>query len=303
MKKPLRNFVLLILGLLLLAPVFAYWAINSWLESSGGRQMLEKNLSARTGMKVILGGEFDLMLLPDIGVSGTDLVIESPASESQVSEGPLASSEEYEISVALKPLFNGQLQIDWIRLSGGEIHPGRYQGRQTMAGAETAGAVLIPEIKELTIRDFRVVPPGAVNGGVSVGVLKVTDFADNRSAPFVLEIQDLATAQGSILLDMQKSSLNLNELSLERSGQRLTGDACMSIGDPFSLHLVLEAERLDLDLLRKELPDADAWAGSGEDSTPFDVRVRLSVAELVAAGAVARGVVLSLGQEPVCGSD
>lgn len=299
MKKPVRNLLLLLIGLLILAPPAAYWAVDAWLESSGGRQMLAKNLSERTGMSVTLGGEFDLMLLPDIGVNGTDLFIESPLADQ-----PFASSAEYEISVALKPLLNGQVQVDWIRLSGGEIHPGRYRAVQPVAGEEKeAGTVRIPKIEELTIRDFRIIPPGSDSGGIQVSAFQVSGFADRRSAPFSLEIRELFSAEGSILLDMQGSSLQLNELSLERTGQRVTGDACMHIGDPFSLHLVLEAQQLDLDLLRQDLPDTDSWAGDGGEGAPADIRVRLSVDELLASGGVARGVVLSLGQEPVCGSD
>ena len=299
MKKPVRNLLLLLLGLLILAPPLAYWAIDAWLESSGGRQMLAKNLSERTGMNVTLGGEFDLMLLPDIGVTGTDLAIESPLADQ-----PFASSAEYEISVALKPLFNGQVQVDWIRLSDGEIHPGRYRAVQPVAGdKQETGTARIPKIEELTIRDFRIIPPGSDDGGIQVSAFQVSGFADRRSAPFSLEILELFSAQGSILLDMQGSSLQLKELRLERSGQRVTGEACINIGDPFSLHLVLEAQQLDLDLLRQDLPDADSWAGNGGEGAPADIRVRLSVDELLAAGAVARGAVLSLGQEPVCGSD
>jgi uncharacterized protein involved in outer membrane biogenesis len=298
-KKPARNLLLLLLGLLILAPPVAYWAIDAWLESSGGRQVLAKNLSERTGMNVTLGGEFDLMLLPDIGVTGTDLAIESPLADQ-----PFARSAEYEISVALRPLLNGQLQVDWIRLSGGEIRPGRYRAGPPVAGEKKeAGTVRLPRIEELTIRDFRIIPPGSDNEGIEVSAFRVSGFADRRSAPFSLEIRELFSAQGSILLDMQDSSLQLKELSLERSGQRMTGEVCMNIGDPFSLHLVLEAQQLDLDLLRQDLPDTGSWAGDGGEGAPADIRLRLSVDELLAAGAVARGAVLSLGEEPVCGSD
>ena len=70
----LKRAVVLVVVLLLL-PVGLYWLADAWLESSGGRQMLEQELGARFGMSVSLEGEFDLMLLPDIGVSGTELVI------------------------------------------------------------------------------------------------------------------------------------------------------------------------------------------------------------------------------------
>lgn len=298
MKKPIRNLLLLLLAAVVIAPPVAYWAVDGWLESSGGREMLEKNLAKRTGMKVRLGGEFDLMLLPDIGVSGTDLVIESP-----LSDDPLARSAEYEISVALKPLFDGLVQIDWIRLSGGEIYPHRYAGSQAADDTGDSRGVRLPEIQELSIRNFKVVLPGAGNEELTVKVLEISDFADRRSAPFLLEIQDLLSARGRVLLDLQESRLDLQALSLERSGQRLTGDACMIIGEPFSIHLVLKGERVDFDLLRKNLPGSDAWAGESAQESNTDLRVRVSVDELVAAGAVARGVVLSLGQEPVCGSD
>lgn len=297
MRKPVRIFLLVLLGLLVLTPPAAYWAIDAWLESSGGRQMLEKSLSARIGMKVILGGEFDLMLLPDIGVSGTDLRIESAFDE-----GPFAISSEYEISVALRPLFRKQLLADWIRLTGGEVHPGRYRPGPSPQGSDGGGPVQLPEIGELTIRDFRLVPPGEETGGIRLDVLEVSGFADRRSAPFIMEIRDLVSARGRVLLDAGNLSLELRDLSLERSGQRLAGNACVNFGDPFSLHLVLHAEQLDLDELRNESPDIGAWAGEGEESAPLDIRVRVRVDQLLAAGAVARGAVLSVGREPVCGS-
>ncbi len=69
-----KVWLVALVALVLLFPGL-YWFADAWLESSGGRQMLEQELGARFGMSVRLEGEFDLMLLPDIGVSGTRLVI------------------------------------------------------------------------------------------------------------------------------------------------------------------------------------------------------------------------------------
>lgn len=298
MKRTFRNVSLLSLGLLILLPLVAYWAVDTWLESSGGRQMIEKNLSARLGMKVVLGGEFDLMLFPAVGVNGTDLVIESDQPGH-----PFASSAEYEFSVALKPLLDRRVQIDWIRLGGGVIHPGLYRGRQPSGVNGESGNIRVPEIEELTIRDFLLVPPAADARGIRLNLLKVSGFADGRSAPFVVEVQGLASARGRVLLNLQDSSLQLNGLSLERSGQRLVGRACVDFGGPLTVHAELEADRLDIDRLRNELPDTGAWASGDGEATFPDIRVRVRVDELSAGGAVAQGVVLSLGQEPVCGSD
>lgn len=68
MNRTLRNTLLVLCCLLILTPPAAYFGFDAWLESSGGREMLEKNLSGRAGMDISLEGEFDLMLLPDIGV-------------------------------------------------------------------------------------------------------------------------------------------------------------------------------------------------------------------------------------------
>jgi len=121
MKVSIRKLVIVILASFILLPVAAYWLADSWLESSGGRRMLEQTLSGRIGMSVRLEGEFDLMLLPAIGVSGTELVIGDPGQETE-----FARSREYEISVALEPLLDRKVLIEWIRLTGGHIYPERY---------------------------------------------------------------------------------------------------------------------------------------------------------------------------------
>jgi len=264
--------------------------------------MLEKNLSERMGISVRLQGEFDLMLLPDIGVSGTDLVIGGPDAE-----GLVARSAEYEISVALKPLLDGQVRIDWIRLTGGEVYPDRYSGGNTHGSGDVGGAYQIPEIQELAIRDFRVIIPGWNNGPVQIMALEVSGFADRHKAPFRLEIENLATASGWLRWDSLQSRLDLGALRLERMGQHINGRGCVFTGDAVAVNLFLDAGRIDLDALRQDLPINGLGAGTGGAGPSLDFRVRFTVEELISSGAVARGVVLSLGaelpQQMVCGSD
>ena len=48
------------------------------------------------------------------------------------------------------------------------------------------------------------------------------------------------------------------------------------------------------------LPWASLIRGSVGGDLPLDIRVRVKVDELRSNGVIARGVVLSLGQDPVC---
>lgn len=295
MTHRLRKLLLVVLAVLLLLPFVAYWAIDAWLESSGGKRMLERNLSARTGMEVRLQGDFDLMLLPDIGVSGTQLIIRS-TDENET----LAQSAEYEISVALKPLIDGQVQIDWIRLTDGEFYPGRYRSGAATGDQSPREENRIPQIDQLAIRDFSLVLPGSPGQALQINRLELNGFADRRQAPFRLEIEDLVDAEGWMLLDAAASRLDLGSLEIRRQEQSLAGRACLFMGEPFSAQLVLEAGVLDLDRLTQDLPDLGMGAGDGDESATPDVRIQLSVAELKSGTVTASGVVLNLGDDPEC---
>ncbi|NND57784.1 MAG: AsmA family protein, partial [Xanthomonadales bacterium] len=114
MSKRRRNRFWWPLVLLVLLPAGLYFAANWWLESAGARHLLERVLSDRAGMPVRMKGEFDLMLIPALGVSGTDLTVGEQA------DGTLfIGSAEFAVAVALKPLLQKTVQVEWIRLSGG----------------------------------------------------------------------------------------------------------------------------------------------------------------------------------------
>ena len=301
MKVSLRKLVVVLLAGFVLLPVAAYWLADSWLESSGGRRLLEQTLSGRIGMSVRLQGEFDLMLLPAIGVSGTELVIGGPEPESE-----LARSHEFEISVALKPLLDRKVLVEWIRLTGGSIYPDRYSRTDRIdiidpvVGADSSAILELPEIQELTIHDFQIISSDKDETRLQIKELTLTDFAQNRNTPFTLEIEDLAAAGGTLRWDTSQSLIHLGKLQLDLAGQVVSGTACLILKSPASLHFDLQTGAFDLDEFRENLPATGASAGQGGGDLPLEIRGRLTVDELKTSGAVARGVVLSLGEEPAC---
>jgi len=301
--------VVLLAGIILL-PVAAYWLADSWLESSGGRRMLEQTLTAKIGMSVRLEGEFDLMLFPAIGVTGTELVIGGPEPGSE-----LARSKQFEISIALKPLLDRQVLVEWIRLTGGSFHPQRYSRPDDVdltdrvddiddvdpaVGADSSANLVIPEIQELTIEDFEIILSNEDETRFHIKQLTLTNFAENHETPFTLEIEDLVATDGTLRWDTSQSLIHLGSLHLDFSGQVVRGTACLFLQTPVSLHLDLRAGAFDLDAFRAGLPGTGASTGQGSGDLPLKIRARFAVDALKTSGAIARGVVLSLGGEPAC---
>ncbi|MFC1719731.1 hypothetical protein ACFL00_01145 [Pseudomonadota bacterium] len=289
----LKRAVLLVVVLLLL-PVGLYWLADSWLESSGGRQMLETELGARFGMSVSLEGKFNLMLLPDIGVSGTELVIGGEAGPGAF----FADSRGFEVSVALKPLFHRQVVVQWIRLTGGRVYPSRYS---RFAGNTGSTSTQLPEIQELDLRDFQIMLDEDSASSLRLKKLTVSDFAERRQAAFSIDLEDLLDAQGWLLWDTAQSKIKFGDAQLDVAGQRLNGQACLELGETPSLNAELEAHTFDVDAFRAGLPAmGQSDPGQIGNDLPLEIRARIKVDELRSSGVIARGVVLSVGQDPVC---
>jgi len=234
------------------------------------------------------------MLLPDIGVSGTELVIGGEGGPGAF----FADSRGFEVSVALKPLFHRQVVVQWIRLTGGQAYPGRYSRFASNTGS---AATQLPEIQELDLRDFQIMLDEDGASSLRLKNLTVNDFAEQRQAAFSVELEDLLAAQGWLLWDTGQSKIKFGDVQLDVAGQRLTGQACLMLGETPSLNAGLEAHVFDVDAFRNGLPaTGESDPGQIGDDLPLDIRARIKVDELRSSGVIARGVVLSLGLDPVC---
>ena len=167
-------------------------------------------------------------------------------------------------------------------------------------GAASAANFLLPEIRELSIRDFQIVLPGENEFPLQVNKLTVRGFAENRDTPFALEIEKLAVVDGSLHWDPSRSLVQFGNLRLDLGGQLLGGRGCLFLQTPRSLHLDMQASAFDLDAFREGMPDTGQGSGEHNGELPLEIRARFTTDELRSSGAVARGVVLSLGEEPAC---
>jgi uncharacterized protein involved in outer membrane biogenesis len=185
--------------LLMAALVLFYLALDTWLESAGGKGALEKTLAKKTGMPVRLGGEFDVILFPVIGVSGKRLEVGGDA------HGPFLVSGSYELEIALGPLLDKRLLIESVHLQDGTVFTERYS-RETSFGDNGEDAGPLPEVRRLSLQDFQLVAGATDRAALKIRQLDISDFAAGRPTPLTAELDDLGRIEGELtwLSDAQR---------------------------------------------------------------------------------------------------
>lgn len=248
-----------------LAGVALMWGADRWLESADGRELLEDALSDKLGLPVSLGGEFDLVLLPLPGVSGTDLII-------------------------------GGLLPGWSL-----VHSGAYTVSVTPASIWNYRQ---PEIRQLQLRDTLIRIPGREET-LTLDYLSVSDYVENRDTPFSLSVDSIGRADGEFRWQPAGRSVHFRELTLDTEGGAIRGGGCVDLGPPLSAQLSLDADTLDLDAIFESLPASTGGAPAPptdllSDGLSFDLRLRLTADTLRSAGVTAYGASVELGETPDC---
>jgi hypothetical protein len=193
MKAAIRRLLLFVPVFFVLLFAGAYLLAGAWLESRGGRQAIEQELSRRLGVPVNLQGDFSIALLPSVGVAGTELVIGEPGSASE-----LGRSAEYAVELMLRPLLHGTLVVESFQLAGGRLYLERLPpgGGATAAPEEETAPLGLPDIAAFTIRDFEIVT--AEDSRFLLQEFELEGFVPGRPAPFSLAVADYGALAGSL---------------------------------------------------------------------------------------------------------
>lgn len=280
----LKKVILLLPALLLLLAVTFYFLLDTWLESAGGRRALERALTERSGMPVRLNGQFDIMLLPSIGVSGTDLQVLDPLRGHVVVQGG-----RYEVALEIAPLLKEQLVVRQLTVDDLQIDPAadgfRIEQLSLSAFAENQPTDLRVDLGEI---------------GVVDGVF--TWFPARLAVDLDLGWQSVDGAEGRLSsgIAWAASHFRLSGLFVELAGQSVRGDGCIMLGTPPIVNLQLEAESMDIDAITEAMPGAQGEASLTEFELPFELNLILQAGNLVSGETRAKGVVLELGEPPVC---
>lgn len=276
---------------LLLLPVLAllllgglYVLLDTWLESAGGRRAVERALSERSGMPVTLNGEFDIMLLPAPGVSGTELLVLDP-----LRGDVLARGGRFAVALELLPLFREQLEIR--QLTVGDLHAGP-------PGAEL-------HIEELGLSAYAQNQPtdlyvelgeqGRIEGWF-------TWFPSRLAIDFAVDWKAPGDREGSLAstVSWSGSRFSLADINAELAGQRIRGHGCFELGTPPVLNLLLSSEMLDFDLMSSALPQTAGEGGMESFELPLELNLVLDVDQFLGGDVRAENVTLELGRQPTC---
>jgi hypothetical protein len=202
-----RLLIALPLAVVLLL-VGTYLLVDTWLESAGGRRAVEDTLAERTGLPVRLEGDFNVMLLPAIGVSGSGLAIGGVGPEDVI-----LRSGKYALSLALRALLEGRVVIEAIRLDQGSFHLQRWLELDEEPGEAGAPGVSLPEVRLLELHRVRVYGEEGSEQSYLLQELRIEDFAEERETPFRLVAEDFGSWAGRF-----SWSSRLAQLDLEATG-------------------------------------------------------------------------------------
>ena len=272
-----------LLGLLLLLGalfVSAAVVLDAWIESSGGRRLVERTLSDAVGLPVRLSGDFDVHLLTP-GAGGTDFLVldETVRMERLRSRG-------YDLSLELRPLLRRELRVERLRLEW------------LVLGEAGKAQFALPSVE---VAGFAVGEPADID--VDLGWLGEVDavvswFPEDSRVAFELawsaEGRDDIRLEGN--LEYSPEGVFLPEVSALVEGQRVWGSACYLAAFPPVLALDLEAETLDLKALEAVLPTGQ----DGDVSLPFDLNLRLRAETLLRGPVTATRALLEFGAPPDC---
>lgn len=175
MHVPLRRLAwILPLLIFLLALVFGMVA-DSWLESSGGRQMLQRELTRSLGLPVRLEGGYHLKLFPRLKIAGSGLAIDQPGNL-----GVLALGQEYSAVIELVPFFHREVRITSIGVHGGFVDLSRTAGEVVEENAASTREIPLPRVAALEISDFTV--RLAPQDSVLIRQLQLRNFQPGKEA-------------------------------------------------------------------------------------------------------------------------
>ena len=167
---------LLILVLALLLGVVA----DSWLESSGGRQMLQRELTRSLGLPVRLEGDYHLKLFPRLKIAGSGLAIGQPGNS-----GVLALGEEYSAVIELVPFFHREVRITSIGLHGGFVDFSRAPDESVETKEASTHVISLPQVAVLEISDFAV--GLAKEDSILIRQLQLRGFRPGEEANFNID--------------------------------------------------------------------------------------------------------------------
>lgn len=246
--------LLLVAALLVALVAGAQW----WLGSAVGRGMVESRLSAALGRPVRLGGAFRLSLLPLPGASGSELVIMT-----RDGSAPVLEAQEYLARLALRPLFDGEIEVVALEVQGAGIDLAQLAAEPSPPAQTGADFFQLPDIHDFELADARLYleqlgqPPF-----LQIETLSLEQFELGVAAPFegvLAYVAEDPVTPGGATAQVTASG----EVTLLPRGYVDLGIASMDVGLEGWLIRDLQGQA-NMDLLTSLVEAELLWTGEGQ---------------------------------------
>lgn len=283
MGRAARRIFLLFPLLVVVLLLALYFALDAWLESAGGRRAVERVLTAQMGMPIGLQGDFNIVLLPAVGVSGTDLVIRDGATGEQMARGG-----QFRVSLELLPLVREELRVSEVVVEDLVIAAQGGEGKGFMVHEVSVTGFAAGETAEFNIN---LGAWGEVNG-------EFTWFPQRAAVDLGMEWGGFLFPRISLdaLIEYSPNVIYFSRLDANLDGAGLTGTGCFVHLPASALNLEIAAKSLDLNRLGG-WPEGEAGSRAG---LPFELNLELTADEVTWADTTAFGSVMRLGASPSC---
>lgn len=241
------------LGILVLLLILSVVALTQFIDTDRIKRVLIEQTYEKTGRVLVLNGDISWRFFPAIGFTIQDAALLNPAG---FASGNTLSVGEISLDVALRPLFNQQLDIneavlnqarlhlitredgvtnfdDLLDLSRGNSEPSEQKERQkepqvrrTMEVSLARLNVVDAEVVLQNLASNRLMRMNRVN-------LTLEDFVPDQSAPLTFagnlfsdDIQASINASGQFLLAVDGQQVRLDNLELEvaATGRAIPGN-------------------------------------------------------------------------------
>jgi len=227
LKTSKAHRILIISALVLLALVLLGAMARRWLESPGGQELLQRELSRSLGMVAEIDEGYELGFFPRLSIEGGGLIIAGPGGE-----GRFIASNRFEAIIELMPLLRQQVRITSIELSDGSVDFSHAPKESSAESEGAGGKATLPQVGSLLVQNF-LIHAGEGDFGINLERLYLTDFRTGAAVPLELEtaiIDDAGTKarfelRGNFTFEEIRRSVQLevDELQIESGGFSLTG--------------------------------------------------------------------------------
>jgi hypothetical protein len=209
--------LLMLLALLLVVLLSA----SSWLETSAGRKLLQRELRKSLSLEAQLQGEYSLNLFPTIQIVGNELILSDINSGNR-----LAVVHAYELRLALMPLLRKKIDIIKISIRDSRLDLDQLLKNSSAEPQEASKGLPLPKIRELEITGLKL--QKSTEDVLQIAQMNLSDFAENKSAAITLALALPQAAGEALKLQMAghlqvsasplEVQLELQDLSLQSAG-------------------------------------------------------------------------------------